>query len=100
MIIARTQIGTDPERIRFRHGAYIPKIVADKFGRDFRKDHPLATSTTHDLRLTDGYYAGPIGGTFAVNKSELRLDWATDDFFWGTGMALCFALFKYDTNNW
>ena len=40
-IIPLDQIGTDPERVRFRHKQDIPRVVTDKFVTDFRKDHPL-----------------------------------------------------------
>ncbi len=73
-IIPIETLGTDPERIQFRHKNEIPKIVADKFRKpldgeapfkaDFRKDHPLATFTVDDLRAPDGYYCGPISGAF------------------------------------
>ncbi len=63
-VLPLTDVGTDPERVRYRHKHVIPKRVADKFGAEFRKDHPLATFTEHDLRGPDGYYCGPIGGAF------------------------------------
>ena len=71
-IIPIEKLGTDPERIQFRHKKEIPQIVADKFRiahpdekpfkADFRKDHPLASFTKVDLRAPDGYYCGPISG--------------------------------------
>ena len=68
------QIGTDRERIAFRHKHEIPQVVADKFRKpepdeapfaaDFRRDHPLATFTEKDLQAPEGYYCGPISGAF------------------------------------
>jgi hypothetical protein len=63
-IIPIEKIGTDPERVEFRHKEIIAEVVANKFGKDFRKDHPLATFKADDLRAPPGYYAGPIGGAF------------------------------------
>jgi hypothetical protein len=62
-VIPLEVIGTDPQRVQFRHKDVIAQVVADKFGKDFRKDHPLAFKED-DLRAPDGYYAGPIGGAF------------------------------------
>jgi len=56
-------IGTDPERVQFRHSKVIPRRVADRFGKTFRKDHPLEFPET-DLQVKEGYYAGPISGAF------------------------------------
>ncbi len=63
-VIPISEIGTDAERVRFRHASEVATVVADEFGKNFRKDHPLATFTAADLRSLDGYYAGPIGGAF------------------------------------
>ncbi|HKB01342.1 MAG TPA: hypothetical protein VKD90_03940 [Gemmataceae bacterium] len=62
-VIELKDIGTDPERVRFRHKSAVPAVVVKKF-RDYPKPHPLSTFTTTDLRAPDGYYAGPIGGAF------------------------------------
>lgn len=62
-IIPIAQIKTDPERLNFRHKDKITKIISDKFNKSFAKDHPLKFDES-DLRTTDGYYAGPLPGTF------------------------------------
>ncbi len=62
------KIGTDPERVQFRHVAEIPQRVYDEFVTDFRKDHPLGKFKLDELaaRTGDaaGYYNGPIAGAF------------------------------------
>jgi hypothetical protein len=62
-VIDLKDIGTDPERVRFRHKPEVARVVVDKF-RNYPKPHPLATFTEADLRAPEGYYAGPIGGAF------------------------------------
>ncbi len=61
-------IGTDPERVQFRHAHEIPQRVYDEFITDFRKDHPLGTFKLAELRANTGdaagYYNGPIAGAF------------------------------------
>jgi hypothetical protein len=61
-------LGTDAERLHFRHATEIPPRVYAKFVTDFRKDHPLATFSLDDMtaRTGDalGYYNGPISGAF------------------------------------
>jgi mono/diheme cytochrome c family protein len=63
-VIPLSDIGTDPDRIQFRHNLEIPAAVTAEFHERFRKNHPLGDFTEQDLRNTDGYYAGPISGTF------------------------------------
>lgn len=61
-------IGTDPERVQFRHAAEIPRAVTDEFHAKFKKDHPLGGFTIEELRANTGdsagYYNGPIAGAF------------------------------------
>ena len=61
-------IGTDPERVQFRHAAEVPRAVVDEFVTNFRKDHPLGKFTLDELRAgigdAAGYYNGPIAGAF------------------------------------
>jgi mono/diheme cytochrome c family protein len=66
-VIPIDEIGTDSERLEFRHAHRIPHVLTKKFA-DYPKDHPLATFTVDDLRAnigeSAGYYAGPIEGVF------------------------------------
>jgi hypothetical protein len=61
-------LGTDPERVQFRHASEIPRAVTDEFVTNFRKDHPLGTFKMDQLRANTGdaagYYNGPITGAF------------------------------------
>jgi len=69
-VLPLSAIGTDPERVEFRHANEVSREVAEKFGAGFRKNHPLATfkwdadPSRTNLRSTGGYYCGPIAGTF------------------------------------
>ena len=69
-VIDLKDIRTDPERIKFRHAEDVARRVSRKFGEDFRKKHPLGTfrwdpdPDKTDIRTTNGYYAGPIAGSF------------------------------------
>jgi hypothetical protein len=63
-IVPLDEIQTDSNRVRFRHKNEIPERVADEFGKNFRKKHPLATFTKDNLRAPDGYLNAPISGAF------------------------------------
>ena len=69
-VVPLDRLGTDQERIKFRHAEAVARRVSDRFGADFRKKHPLATfkwdedPNKTDIRTTNGYYAGPIAGSF------------------------------------
>lgn len=57
-------VGTDPERRRFRHREKIPQAVNDLYAH-YPRPHPLAFEPD-DVRspAEPGYYCGPIGGSF------------------------------------
>jgi hypothetical protein len=55
-------VGTDPERRRFRHRERIPEAVYDLYAT-YPKPHPLAFAPGDVRAPTEpGYYCGPIGG--------------------------------------
>jgi hypothetical protein len=57
-------IGTDPNRVEYRHNEAAAGPIADEFGDKFRKNHPLGNFTSKNLRAPHGYLAGPISGAF------------------------------------
>lgn len=67
-VVPLSDLGTDPERVTFRHAAEVTQVLFDEFNTDFRKDHPLGTFTKDELRANvgnrAGYYNGPIAGAF------------------------------------
>jgi hypothetical protein len=63
-IVPLAQIGTDGSRVQYRHKNSAAGRIADEFGDDFRKKHPLGSFTASDLRAPDGYLNGPISGAF------------------------------------
>jgi len=59
-VVPHQDIGTDPERVVFRHNERIPEAIS----RLFPKDHPFSVQEGV-LRTTGGYIAAPIDSVFS-----------------------------------
>jgi hypothetical protein len=63
-VVPLAEIKTDGNRVQFRHRDTTARPIADEFGKNFRKKHPLGSFTVDNLRAPEGYLNGPISGAF------------------------------------